>query len=152
METSINYPSNLPLPLHDGHSVNHVSPILSSELQTGRVRKRRAYTTTPSIISVSWTFNIDDAIDFEYWFKETLKDGIEWFNMDVRISLGILPKVCRFVDIYTGPSLIGRRYFKFEADLETFERAVLVNDFEVIPLFWSQRDIFDVAMNREWPR
>ncbi len=151
MEASINYPSTFPCPLHEGHETNHVSPLLRSELQTGRVRQRRAYTSVPSIISVSWIMESDIAAVFEIWFRDALVDGAEWFNMDICTPAGKLPCVCRFAGMYSGPKLVGRDHWKFEADLETFERAILAENWGIVPDFLLHRDVFDIAMNREWP-
>ena len=50
----IDFPAELPMPLRNGYDTNHVSPLMRTELQTGRARQRRRYTSVPTMASVSW--------------------------------------------------------------------------------------------------
>lgn len=44
---------------------------------------------------------------FESWFAETLVDGVQWFNMPLRTPMGPGKLLCRFMDMYEGPDLVG---------------------------------------------
>lgn len=107
--TSINYPNDyLPIPLQEGFGLKPVSPLLRTELTSGRARQRRLYTSTPTQASVAWLFTDPESQLFEAWFRDTIKDGADWFNMPLRSPLGIIDMyVCRFVDIYEGPTIEG---------------------------------------------
>lgn len=150
--TSINYPHNvLPVPLQDGFGLSPVSPLLRTELTSGRARQRRRFTSTPTVASVSWLLNDTQAQAFEAWFRDAISDGAAWFNMDLRTPGGLMPKVCRFTDIYDGPAIEGGNYWRYTAELELWERPLLPPGWGNFPEFITGSDIIDLAMNREWP-
>lgn len=151
MTVSINYPDSLPLPIRNGYQVNHVSPMMRTELDTGRARQRRRYTSVPSIVSVSWIMNSQQAQVFEAWFRYTLFDGSEWFNAELRTPLGLESYECRFAEMYSGPVLVGKLLWQFTAELELSERQTLLSGWEDFPEFVLGSDIIDLAMNQEWP-
>ena len=47
------------------------------------------------------------ATAFELFFQSSLKDGVEWFNMELVLPQGKGPWPFQFCDIYDGPHLIG---------------------------------------------
>ena len=151
MATTIAYPAGLPLPLRSGYGLNHVSPMMRTELESGRARQRRRYTSVPSIASVSWVFTQAEAQLFEAWFRWSLSDGVEWFNAKLRTPLGLQSYECRFVEMYSGPDLVGVDRWQFGASLEIRERQTLSIGWDVLPSFVTNADIFDRAVNREWP-
>jgi hypothetical protein len=150
--TTINFPDGLPAPLRSGYNINHVSTIMSSDLQSGRARKRRRYTSVPSMVNVTWLLTQNQAAIFEAWFKYTISDGVEWFNSRLLTPVGLTDYECRFTDMYSGPELVGKNLFRFTAQLEIRERQVLdeywlTAGYEYI----FNADIFDYAVNKEWP-
>lgn len=151
MTTTIDYPAGLPLPLRSGYGLNHVSPMMRTELESGRARQRRRYTSVPSIASVSWIFTQAEAQLFEAWFRWTLSDGAEWFNAELRTPLGLMPYECRFVEMYSGPDLVGVDRWQIGASLEIRERQTLSSGYNLLPSFALNADIFDRAVNQEWP-
>jgi len=152
IQTDINYPDGLPHPLREGHTTNHVQPFLRTSMESGRARQRRRFTSVPSIGNYNFLFNDAQAASFEVWFKVTLKDGAEWFNIPRRTPLGQSMLVCRFTRMYTGPNLAGRDRWMISAELEAWERPLLPDEWALMPDFVAQADIFDYAMNREWPK
>lgn len=151
MTASIDYPVQLPTPLRNGYDTNHISPLTRSELVSGRARQRRRYTSVPTIASVSWLFTQQQARIFETWFRWSLSDGTEWFNVTLRTPMGLQPYECRFVEMYRGPKLIGITHWQIEADLEIRERQTYPDGWENAIPYIEMSDIFDYAMNREMP-
>lgn len=152
ISTNINYPSKyLPGVLKDGFGLKAASPMLRTQLTSGRVRQRRAFTSTPSNTDVQWLLNDKQAQFFEVWFRDTLKDGASWFNMPLLTPLGLQNYVCRFTDIYEGPTPEGGLYWRYSANLELWERPVLSSGWAEFPEYILGSDIFDIAINREWP-
>jgi hypothetical protein len=147
----IDYPASLPPPLRSGYSLQHVSPLMRTQLESGRARQRRKYTSVPTMAQVSWLFTQGQAQLFEAWFRWDLKDGAEWFFADLRTPMGLQPYECRFADMYSGPSLVGRLHWQFSATLEIKERQTLTEGWEAAPSFVINSEIFDFAMNEEWP-
>lgn len=151
MPASIDYPAGLPVPLRSGYGLDHVSPLMRTELESGRARQRRRYTSVPSIAAVSWLMNQAQAQAFEAWFRWILQDGAEWFNARLRTPLGLQAYECRFVEMYSGPELVGVDRWRFAAELEIRERQTLTADYSLVPDLVRYQSIIDKALNREWP-
>ncbi|MES2868957.1 MAG: hypothetical protein V4749_05240 [Pseudomonadota bacterium] len=146
------YPEGLPLPLREGYGFEPVSPIVRSVFVSGRARQRRRSTSTPTEASVSWVFNDAQAQFFEAWFEHILLSGTLWFDCPLKTPLGLDAYRARFVGIYSGPSLVGVSHWRFTAKLELFKRPIWDADWIVItPDYMLMPDIFDRAMNQEWP-
>ncbi|ECB0374076.1 hypothetical protein EUR97_18665 [Salmonella enterica subsp. enterica serovar Muenchen] len=151
--TTINYPHDyLPVPLQESFGLKPASPLLRTELTSGRARQRRLYTSTPTQASVAWLFTDPEAQLFEAWYRDTINDGADWFNMPLRSPLAIIDMyVCRFVDIYEGPTIEGGNYWRYTATLELWSRAILEGGYGNFPDYIQNSDIIDLAMNHEWP-
>lgn len=148
----IEYPREyLPLPLREGYAFQAVSPMLRSEMQSGRARQRRKFTSVPTMASVSWLLSDVQAQTFEGWFEDSLKSGSEWFECPLKTPEGINDYVARFTDIYQGPALVGRSHWKFTAELELRERPIVAPGWGNFPGFIAGSSIFDIAMNQKWP-
>jgi hypothetical protein len=53
------YPDEyLPMPLMDGYGFKPISPLLRTEMTSGRAQQRRRYTSTPTQASVKWIFKL----------------------------------------------------------------------------------------------
>ena len=148
---AIDFPVGLPLPLRSGYDVNHASPLMRTELQSGRARQRRRYTSVPSLASVSWIFTQSEAQFFEAWFRWSLADGTEWFNARLRTPMGLMAYECRFVDMYAGPTLVGVDRWQVQAQLEIRDRPTLLPGYDIVQSLVLQSGLFDQAINREWP-
>ena len=152
--SEIFYPHEyLPLPLQEGYGFKPVSPLLRTEMTSGRARQRRNFTATPTIATVNWTFTKDGLAQlFESWFRDALADGANWFMMRLQTPLGCEQFYkCRFVDIYEGPTLISPKYWRYSAQLELWERPTLAPGWGEYPDYVVNSDIIDIALNREWP-
>lgn len=150
--SNIDYPHQyLPLPLQDGYGLKAISPLLRTQMVSGRARQRRRYTSTPTQTPVSWLMNDIQGQTFEAWYRDAIIDGAAWFNMNLRTPIGIKPYVCRFIDIYEGPVLIGGKYWQYSATLELWERPLLPLGWGNFPEFIAGQNIIDLAINREWP-
>lgn len=123
----IYYPHDyLPLPRMEGYGLKPVSPLLRTEMTSGRARQRRQCTSTPTQAIVKWTFKTDGESQlFEDWFRDALTDDVACFNMKLHTPRGLEFYKCRFTDIYEGPTLIAPKYFQFSATLELWERPIL---------------------------
>ena len=149
----IAYPEFLPEPQRDGYGFQPVSPMARSELQSGRARQRRRFTSVPTVASVTWLMDDGEAQLFEGWFEHILLSGSLWFQCPLKTPLGMDEHRARFVDIYEGPILVGESFWRFTAKLELFKRPILNAEWIIeAPDYIAMADIFDIAMNRNWPR
>lgn len=149
--TDIDFPKSLPCPLKEGYGLEHVSTFARTDMESGRARNRRKFTSVPSMTGVAWIFNDAQAQAFEAWFRDAIQDGADWFNCDLKSPIGEKPYVCRFTDMYKGPEPIGAKHWKITAKLEIWERPLLAPGWGLVPDFVAGMSIFDIAMNREWP-
>lgn len=149
----IAYPEFLPEPQRDGYGFQPVSPMARSELQSGRARQRRRFTSVPTVASVTWLMDDTEAQLFEGWFEHILLSGSLWFQCPLKTPLGMDEHRARFVDIYEGPILVGESFWRFTAKLELFKRPILDAGWIIdVPDYIVMADIFDVAMNQKWPK
>lgn len=148
------YPHDeLPYPLQQGYGFSPVSPLLRTQMQSGRAKQRRRYRSTPTTNTITWLFQEDSQAQlFEAWYQDALLDGSSWFEMTLQTPQGQLPYTCRFVDIYDGPTLDGWNCWRFSATLELRERPVVQGGWGLYyPGALRYADIIDIALNREWP-
>lgn len=147
----IQYPEGLPLPQRDGYGFTPGSALLRTQMQSGRARQRRQYASVPTVAAVRWRLNDVQAQLFESWFEEVLNSGAEWFECPLKTPQGRMLYRARFVDVYTGPTLIGHSW-DFEAQLELWEKPVLRGGWAVYaPSFMLYMGQIDKALNQEWP-
>ena len=150
------FPSQLPRPLQSGYGLQHVSPFIRTEMQSGRARQRRTFTNVPSSVSVTWFFTSpSECALFEGWFRDTggAGDGANWFDMELQTPLGADDSYqCRFAGMYQGPTLAAFDKWQVTATLEIRERPLIAEDWAIImPDYILLADILDYAINREWP-
>lgn len=149
------YPEGLPLPVREGYdlSAKSYSPLLKTQLQSGRSRFRRLYEKVPTAAKVSWILSAPQAQIFEGWWQYDLESGSQWFVCELRFPTGMQLCNCHFLDIYSGPTLVGRNQYQFTADLELWERPLIDREwYEIAPEYILYQDQIDIAMNQAWPK
>jgi hypothetical protein len=150
--TDLDFPESIQCFLRDGYGIQHVSPLLRTEMATGRARQRRLYKSVPSTIYASLMLSKTQAQAFESWFAGAADDGAKWFNATIKTPMGSKPYVCRFVDMYQGPTLVGHELWRVECPLEIYERQILPAEWGKFGTeFITDQNIIDIAANREWP-
>lgn len=150
--TDINYPDGLPWPVRDGYDINHVQPFRRTTLASGRARQRKKFTSVPSMFNVTWIFDGDTQVAaFEAWFRDAISDGADWFNSRLKTPIGEGQYVCRFTEMYRGPTLVGLCAWRVSAVLELWERPLMPSGWGLMPEYLLGADIFDVTMNAKWP-
>lgn len=148
------YPHDLlPLPLREGYGLTPVSPLMRTDMQSGRAKQRRRYQSTPTQAPINWIFiQPGQALLFEQWYQHVLMDGALWFNMKLRTPEGVKFYKCRFVDIYKGGELDGPNYWRYSAELELWERPTMDPLWVTYyPAAIRYMNVIDLALNREWP-
>ena len=150
------FPSQLPRPLQSGYGLQHVSPFIRTEMQSGRARQRRTFTNVPSSVSVTWFFTSpSECALFEGWFRDAggAGDGANWFDIKIQTPLGDEDeRLCSFAAMYQGPTLVAYNKWQVTATLKVRERPLIAEDWAIImPDYILLADILDYAINREWP-
>lgn len=152
MQTDIYYPPQLPNPLREGHALEPTSPFARTQLASGRSRQRLEFSNVPITGTWDFLYTAGQAALFESWFANTIGDGTEWFNIQRRTPLGMRMLVCRFASMYRGPVLAGVNMFRYSCPLEIYQRDLLPPEWLIVPEFVARMDVFDIAMNKEWPK
>lgn len=148
---TIYYPKGLPRGLQNGRSYQLVSPLVRSELTSGRARQRRSFTSVPQGAQVTWLFSDVEGRTFEAWWRDQLHDGASWFECPLKTPLGYGEHTCRFTGVYSGPTLVGPNLWSYSGELELRERAVPPVGSGDFPDYILNADIFDRAVNEYWP-
>ncbi|MDY7584969.1 hypothetical protein [Pseudomonas sp. CCI3.1] len=147
------YPEGLPTPQREGYGFDPVSPMTSTKLVSGRSERRRAFVSTPTVATVTWLLTPSEAQLFEGWFEYVLLSGSLPFECPLLTPMGLEPYRANFVDIYSGPVLVGVDLWRFSAQLSLFKRPLIDKEWIVdAPDYILGSDIFDIAMNQKWPK
>lgn len=148
---TIYYPAGLPRGRHSGRSYQLVSPLLRSDLVSGRAIQRRRFTSVPQGANINWLFNNVQGQAFEAWWRDQLKDGAQWFECPLDTPMGYSLYTCRFTDVYKGPSRAGPNLWAYSAELELRERAVPPVGEGEFPEDILYSELLDLTINQEWP-
>src|SRR5699024_12540505 len=105
----------------------------------------------PGIVQVSLSVSREQAMASEPWYTDAIHNGASWFNINTKFPSGFGPYVARFTEMYTGPDQISANHWRYSAELEIWERPLVEPGWGILPDFIMGMDIFDIAMNREWP-
>lgn len=101
----IQYPDNFPK-IKLQKEYRPVSPLIVSQLQSGRTRRRRGFTAVPVLFNSTITFpNREAAYEFTQWYKDDLKDGVNPFEIDLLTSAGYQKELVAFNEIYREETL-----------------------------------------------
>jgi len=150
--TDIDYPAELPYPQRTGYNTQTVQPFIRTQLTSGRARQRRRFSSVPSDYTVNWIFSSNNEVAlFEAWFRYKVNDGAAWFNCKLKTPLGLGDYVCRFTEMYDGPTPVGLCAWSVSARIEMWERPLIDAGWVEVPSFFLGASIFDVAMNKDWP-
>ena len=145
------YPAELPPPGLDGYRLDHVDPLMRTQLASGRARQRRRFTSVPTMVPVEWLLTAGEFALFEAWYRYAIEDGAEWFTGRLKTSAGIDDHEQRFTGIYRARAL-GPNHWRVEAELELRERQTVPRDWLLFaPQFLVHASLIDRALNREWP-
>lgn len=146
------YPDDLPEPMRDGYSLEHANTLLRTTIDGGLAMQRRAYQMAPTRMRVEWHLDAPEAQVFEGFYRHTLVDGARWFACPLLTPTGMDRIAARFVGMYQGPEILAPGQFRFEAVVEIRNRQTVSAAWMDASAYLLQPEIFDLAMNREWPQ
>ena len=147
---AIAYPVGLPLPLRDSYEFQPVNRIRRTPQDSGRARQRTEFTSVPTIAQLSWMFNEEQARLFEAWSEQVV--GAGWFEITLLTPMGFDVSEVRFTQTPQGGQLRGKFHWRYSVDCELRTRPMLDPGWaELLPEWILEADIFDYAMNQEWP-
>lgn len=146
----ITYPAGLPHPLKSSAAYSPENNILRTIMQSGRARQRQLYTSTPTFYKASWILNDVQGRLLVAWADQVAK--ADWFEIPLRSDLGLNTETVRLISTISGPVRIGVNLWQYTADIELQYKPLMAPGWaEILPDWTLNSDIFDLAMNREWP-
>ena len=144
------YPEGLPCPLRENYARTPVNNIRRTPMDSGRSRQRVEFTNVPDTIQLTWVMTPTQARLFEAWTAQVV--GAGWFTIELLSPLGFTEEEIRFTETPVGGELTGKYLWRYRVVCETRYRPVLPPGWvELLPSFILNPEIFDYAMNREWP-
>lgn len=147
---TISYPEGLPCPLRENYGFTPVNNIRRTPMDSGRARQRIEFQNAPTMVQLSWIMPEAQARIFESWAAYVA--GAGWFNMEILSPLGFTDEEIRFTETPVGGQLTGKFLWRYSVVCEVRERPLFPIDWVIIlPEYLANPEIFDYAMNREWP-
>lgn len=145
------YPSGLPYPQRSNYAAAGPNRIRRTEMDVGRAVQRTEFEDAPLMINATWRFPKDaQARLFIAWVNQVAKSG--WVSMPLLTNMGFDVLTVRFTQTPTGGQLLGKFIWEYSATLEVEFEPMLPPDWvTLLPDYVLNADIFDYAMNREWP-
>lgn len=145
------YPQGLPCALREGYEFEPVNNISRTRMESGRSRQRIIFDSVPTIVSLAWICSEPQALLFEAWVGQVVRAG--WFLMPLKIPGATKNVEVRFTETPMGPDLVGVSHWRYTARCELRERPLLEPGWaELMPEWVLNMNIFDLAINREWPK
>lgn len=86
---AISYPSNLPLPLLKGYRYKSDPKFVRTSLP-GAIQQRRKFTSGQIVYRISFLFTDINLYRFQNFYINTIKNGLEWFNLKLNSGDGIM--------------------------------------------------------------
>lgn len=145
------YPAGLPYPQRNNYSAAGPNRIRRTEMDVGRAVQRTEFEDAPLLINATWRFPKDaQARLFIAWVNQVAKSG--WFSMPLLTNMGFDILTVRLTTTPTGGQLMGKFIWEYNAVLEVEFEPMLPPDWaEILPDYVLEADIFDRAINQEWP-
>ncbi|MNO61364.1 hypothetical protein D3C76_520110 [compost metagenome] len=147
----IAFPEELPLPTRRDYEFDPVSNIMATEMASGRSFQRQTFEVVPTYIELTWLFDDPQSQFFAYWAARMAR--ADWFTMKLRTPLGYDDLVVRFTpDGIRGPKRFALNKWTYTAKVEIRENPLIAPGWvELLPGYVLLSDIFDRAVNQEWP-
>lgn len=148
------FPLDDVLTLRDGYKLQPAAMSMRTNLASGRQRVRRTFRTVPVTVTIQWVMDDEQLRIFENWFvsDDGAAGGSGWFTIKLRTAQGMSTQVCRFSDVYDGPSLDQTVcMWDMKATLEMANQPTYPDGYWEHPEFIQAASIIDVALNQEWP-
>lgn len=144
------YPEGLPCPLRENYGFTPVNNIRRTSMDSGRARQRVEFRNVPAMVSLQWIMSAQQAMLFEAWAAQVV--GAGWFTMTLLTPLGFEDQEVRFTETPVGGELTGKFLWRYKVACELRTRPLIEPGWvELLPDYLLNPEIFDYAMNREWP-
>ncbi len=117
---SISWPESLPCPRF-GVTYAVADPQLRTPFEAGYALYRRKLTAVPVDFPVSWLMTSGQAVEFEVFYRDTVKDGTLWFYMPLVTVQGDGAQFVRFMGAYSFQK-VGVDLWEYSANMQIYLR------------------------------
>lgn len=152
------YPLGLRTILRSGKSRQMTPTYRLSEPRSGPAYVQALSEDAPVFWDVTFRFQRNERMIFIDWFRRKINRGRSPFMLTIGTEYGPVEHQMQFMpDSLLPVSEDGGQTYTYTATifsrrLEVPEWADLLGDYaDILPAFVTGADIFDIAMNREWP-
>jgi hypothetical protein len=141
------FPVTLPQPRANGYGIAPKAAYVSTDMDSGRARNRRRFTTSPSNVTVTWWFTLAQFATFEGFIEYELNGGGKPFQVTLLNGMGINPMIAKFVNDPPYQASLGdnRVWFYVTAILQVKKLPVVPRDEYDVLVAYSEQDI--IAMS-----
>ncbi len=94
------FPAILPKPLLSSFQGRVGTTVQRTDFDSGPARQRRKFTDAPDALQLSWRLDATQMTAFRDFYKTTLHDGTDWFNLALNIGNGLQNYEARFTGAY----------------------------------------------------
>lgn len=144
------YPEGLPCPLRENYAFTPVNNIRRTPMDSGRARQRIEFPNVPTMVQLQWVMSETQARLFEAWAAQVA--GAGWFTMTLLSPMGFTDEEIRFTETPAGGELTGKFLWRYRVACEVRNRPLMPPEWAaLLPSFVLNPEIFDYAMNDEWP-
>lgn len=91
------YPSHLPTFLKASKSRTQPATFRMIEPRRGYAYSQEIGTDTPVFWDVTWRFTRAQAMQFQLWFRITIRRGVDEFTVPIDTEFGLVTHTCRFL-------------------------------------------------------
>lgn len=117
---TIVWPDTLPCPRF-GITFAVADPQLRSPFDSGYALYRRKLTAVPVDFPVLWVMSDAQAIEFEAFYRDVVKDGTLWFSMPLVTAQGDGAQFVRFMGAYSFVR-VGNDLWEYSANMQMYLR------------------------------
>lgn len=146
------YPDALPAALKADRAYQMADPLVSTPFDNGQTRWDRKFTDVPYATPVSWLFNNAQCALFRTWFANKIRNGADWFEMELASDDDREVRECHFVQGYAGPVRVGFDRWRVTANLVLRRLPVPDPGWLDEPDFFLDMGRFDIAVNWDLPQ
>ena len=121
-----NWPSTLPAPLLAGFGHQPNDPVVRTQMDQGRMRMRRRFSTAPNHVSVSWMFTDLQMDIFRAWWVYQIASGAGSFTVNIQFGSQKQSVTARFLNAYKDTRQ--EKHWRVEATLELEGETIMTSN------------------------
>lgn len=128
------YPQNLPLFVENRYGYSESPDSARVQMDGGPTRVRRMSRQSDTIFSVATKMTGSQLSVFESWYRHDIDNGVDWFDIDLFVGLGMQSHSARFLG-KPKRQKDGKRAWIVSASLEVRQRVIMSEDDLLVAIY-----------------